>query len=314
MAEFLNRRMTLATKVEAVEGTAETLAAADANLLAYEVTFTPNQALFARKPIAQDLAPYSAIPGARSMRATFKAELKGSGAAGTAPAIGKLLRACGMDETVVASTSVTYKRALNTPTLTLGLYSIPASGNNLRMLLKGARGTWKLAPKIGDPSMLEFDFLGCDITVADIAGITPSGLETTKPQPFLSTGFTMQGVSHKISTFGLDYGNALALREDIAQASGYFSCLITDAEATFSMDPEKELVATHDYFGLLKLGTEGAMSVAIGATAGNICTITSAKAQYSKVEPSERNGVGIFRVEGKFNRNTGNDDLVIAFT
>ncbi len=314
MAEFLQRRMTLATKVEVTEGTAETLAAADANLLAYDVKFTPNQALFARKPIAQDLAPYSAIPGARSMRATFKGELKGSGTAGTAPAIGKLLRGCGMNETVVALTSVTYQRALGTPTLTLGLYAIPASGNNLRMLLKGARGTWKMAPKIGDPPMMEFDFLGCDITVADIAGITPSGLETTKPQPFLSTGFTMQSVSHKISTFGLDYGNALALREDIAQASGYFSCLITDAEATFSMDPEKELVATHDYFGIMKLGTEGAMSVAIGATAGNICTITASKAQYSKVEPSDRNGLGIFQVEGKFNRTSGNDDLIIAFT
>jgi hypothetical protein len=314
MAEFNARRMTLAGKVEAVEGTAETLAAADANALAYDVKFSPNQVLFPRKPVAQDLAAYSAIPGSRSMRATFKAELKGSGAAGTAPAIGKYLRGCGMSETVNASVSVIYQRALGQPTLSLGLYSLPASGNNLRMLLKGARGTWKMAPKIGDPSMIEFDFLGADITVADIAGITPSGLEATKPQPFLSTGFTMQSFSHKISTFGLDFGNQLALRGDIAQASGYFSCIIVDAEATFSMDPEKELVASHDYYNLLKLGTEGSMSVAIGATAGNICTITSAKTQYSKVEPADRDGIGIFQVEGKLNRNSGNDDLVITFT
>lgn len=314
MAEFLARRMTLAGKVEAVEGTAETLAAADANALAYEVKFTPNQAVFARSPIAQDLAAYSAIPGSRSMRATFKMELKGSGAAGTAPAIGKYLRGCGMSETVSAGVSVTYQRALGTPSFTLGLYSIPASGNNLRLLLKGARGTWKMAPKIGDPTMLEFDFLGCDITAADIAGITPSGLETTKPPPFLSTAFSMQTFAHKISTFALDYGNKLELRSDMAQASGYFSCLIVDADATFSMDPEKELVVTHDYYNLLKLGTEGAMSVAIGATAGNICTITSAKTQYTKVEPADRNGIGIFNVDGKCNRNAGNDDLVLTFT
>lgn len=314
MAEFLQRRMTLAGKVEAVEGTAETLAAADANCLAYDVQFTPNVNTFARKPIAQDLSAYSAIPGARSMRATFKAELKGSGAAGTAPAVGKFFKACGMSETVNASTNVIYQRALGTPTLTLGLYSIPASGNNLRHLMRGARGTFKLAPRTGDPVMLEFDFLGCYATVADIAGITPTGLETTKPQPLINTGFTMQTFSHKIGQFGLDLGNVLALRGDIANASGYLSCLIVDSEALFSFDAEKELVATHDYHGIMLAGTEAAMSVAIGASAGNICTITAPKAQYTKVTPGDRDGIGILNIEGKLNRNSGNDELVITFT
>jgi len=314
MAEFLQRRMTLATKIEAVEGTAETLAAADANALAYDCQFEPNVNVFARKPIAQDLSPYSAIPGARSMRATFKQELKGSGAAGTAPAIGKLLRACGMSETVNASTNVIYQRALGTPTVTLGLYSIPASGSNIRHLIRGARGTFKLAPRVGDPPMLEFDFLGCYATVVDIAGLTPSGLETTKPQPFLNTGFTMHGFAHKISTFSVDMGNALALRGDIANASGYLSCLIVDSDGLFSFDPEKELVATHDYHGIVLAGTEAAMSCAIGATAGNIVTLTAPKCQYRKVTPADRDGIGIFIVEGQFNRNAGNDELVITFT
>jgi hypothetical protein len=39
---------------------------------------------------------------------TFDVELTGSGAAGTAPAYGILLEACGLDVTTVASTSVTY--------------------------------------------------------------------------------------------------------------------------------------------------------------------------------------------------------------
>ena len=44
---------------------------------------------------------------------TFEVELAGSGAAGTAPPFSSLLRACGMTETIVASTSVTY--GLETP-------------------------------------------------------------------------------------------------------------------------------------------------------------------------------------------------------
>ena len=314
MAEFLNRRMTLAGKVEAVEGTAETLANADANALAYDVRFEPNVNMFARKPVAQDLSPYSAIPGARSMRATFKMELKGSGAAGTAPAIGKYLRGCGFGETVTGGVSVAYKRALGEPSMTLGLYAIPASGNNLRRLIHGARGTFKVSPRTGEPPMIEFDFLGVYSAIADIAGLTPSGLEATKPVAFLNTSFTMQTFAHKISQFAIDAGNALALRGDIAVAAGYKSCLITDSEATFSFDPETELVATHDYAGIMVAGTEASMTATIGAAAGNICTITAPKCQYTKVGQADRDGISIFSVEGKFNRSSGNDELVFTFT
>lgn len=314
MAEFLNRRMTLATKVEAVEGTAETLAAADANLLAYDVTFEPNVNMFARKPVANDFSAYSAIPGAQSMRATFRAELKGSGAAGTAPAIGKLLRGAGFGETINAGVSVVYQRALGQPSLTLGLYAIPASGNNLRKLIHGARGTFKLSPRVGDPPMIEFDFLGVYSSVTDLAGLTPTGLETTKPVSFKNTSFTMQTFAHKISQFTIDAGNALALRGDIALAAGYKSCLITDSDATFSFDPELELVATHDYHGIMLAGTEGSMTATVGSTGGNICTITAPKCQYTKVSQGDRDGISVFNVDGKFNRSTGNDELVFTFT
>jgi len=314
MAEFLARRMTFGAKVETTEGTAIAVAAADCNALAYDVRYTPNVAMFARKPVAQDLSPYASIPGARSCRMTFKMEIKGSGAAGTAPAIGKYLRACGLGETVNAGVSVVYQRALNQPSVSLAAYDIPPTGSNLRKLMRGARGTFRLNPKVGEPGMLEFDFLGVEDGVTDATGITPTGLETTKPPALLSSAFTMQSYAHKISNFSIDAGNVLAMREDITKAEGYFSCLITDTEAVFSMDPEKELVATHDYHGIWKAGTEAALSVALGATAGNICTITAPKCQYTNVQPGTRNGIEIFTVTGKFNRSSGNDELVFTFT
>ena len=39
---------------------------------------------------------------------TFEVEMAGSGTAGTAPAFGPLLKACGNSETIVTDTSVTY--------------------------------------------------------------------------------------------------------------------------------------------------------------------------------------------------------------
>ena len=315
MAEFLERRMILGTKKETTEGTANAPAAGDCNILAEDVRFEPDIDQTDRMPISSDLSPYASIAGARKARVTFKVELKGSGAAGTAPAIGKLIKACGYNEVIVASTSVTYNPlSVGVDSLTIDLYSVPASGNQIRERIIGARGTFRINARSGQQVYLEFTFMGVYVPVADAAGLTPSGLEATLPPAFLSTSFTMHGFAHKVSSFNIDLGNTLAYRTDISQASGIFSCLITGRKPTFSFDPEKELVATHDYYGKMLANTEAALSCAIGATAGNICTITAPKAQYVKVTPGGRDGLGIYTVDGKFNRNAGNDELVFAFT
>jgi len=315
MGEFIERRMILGTKKETTEGTANAPVAGDCNLLVEDVKFEPDIDQTDRNPIASDLSPYPSIAGMRKARASFKVELKGAGAAGTAPAIGKLIKACGFSETIVAVTSVTYAPlSVGVDSLTIDLYSVPASGNQIRERLIGARGTFKISAKSGQQVYLEFTFQGAYVATADAAGLTPSGLETTLPPAFLATSFSMHTYSHKVSSFNIDLGNQLAPRQDIAAASGLLSYLIVNRKPTFSFDPEKELMATHDYYGKMLANTEGALSVAIGATAGNICTITAPKAQYTKVMPGGRDGLGIFTVDGKFNRSSGNDELVLAFT
>ena len=315
MAEFLERRMILGSKVETTEGTANAPLAADCNLLVEDVKFEPDIDQTERQPVSSSLSPYPSIAGMRKARITFKVELKGSGTAGTAPAIGKLIKACGFSETTVAVTSVTYNPlSVGIDSLTIDVYSVPASGNQIRERLVGARGTFKIAAKSGQQVYLEFTFQGAYVATADAAGLTPSGLETTLPPAFLSTSFTMHTYAHKVSSFNIDLGNSLAPRQDITLASGLLSYLITNRKPTFSFDPEKELVATHDYYGKMLSNNEGALSVAIGSTGGNICTITAPKAQYTKVMPNGRDGLGIFAVDGRFNRSSSNDELVLAFT
>src|SRR3989304_4563589 len=104
----LTRRGVIAAKIEATEGTAETLVGSDANFLVIDPKFTANIALNKRLNIAESLSQFAAVPGAQMAEITFGVELKGAGGAGATPALGKLLKACGFSETVVASTSVTY--------------------------------------------------------------------------------------------------------------------------------------------------------------------------------------------------------------
>lgn len=103
MGKMLSRKAVLATKIEAAEGVAETLAGADANILISEPKFDGDFPMYKRENVDQSLSPQASIPGTRKATMTFKVECKGSGSLGTPPALGKLLKACGWAENIVGA-------------------------------------------------------------------------------------------------------------------------------------------------------------------------------------------------------------------
>jgi hypothetical protein len=313
MAEIKSRRAVVAAKIESVVGTAETLAAADANFLIMDPKFNADIPMFDRKNLDQSISPFAPIPGAQKATLTFKVENKGSGTAGTAPAIGKLMKACGMGETLVAVTSATYAPISTAfPSVTIALYK-----DGLKKQIRGARGTFKFSTKVGEPMMVEFTFEGVYDGVSDVAILTGTGIETTIPVPFLNVAsFTAVGYASKISHIAIDLGNKLEMRSDIAKAEGFIACLITDRDPKGSMDPEEELVATDDRYLKWKAGTSGTIVLPVGATAGNICTITAPKAMYTKLAEGDRGGLAVLAADFRLVRSAaaGNDELVLAYT
>lgn len=94
--------------------------------------------------------------GGSLMSVTFSAEIKGSGTAGTAPEIGPLLRVCGLDETIVASTSVTYAPvSTGYEDGTLYYYK----DGTLRKLM-GCVGTYNINLEAGSQGKAEFTITG----------------------------------------------------------------------------------------------------------------------------------------------------------
>jgi len=316
MAQFHERRMLLATKVEVTEGTREAPVGADANLLAYDVTAEADIAQFERRPLQQTNFPYSSVPGGRRAKITFKVEQKGSGTAGTAPAIGKLLKAAGFGETVVPATSVTYAPIIVAiPSLTIDLFALPESGNHLRFSMKGCRCSgFKLPGPVGNPGMYELEFSGVYDGVTDQTALTPSGLETTKPPALLTAAFSLHSFSPKVSKIDLDLGVGGAWRSDLNLAAGYLSYAVVEHKPMLAIDPEKDLVATFDWFGKKLSAAEAAWTYKFDGGAGNICTISGSKSQILKISEASRGGLGIFNVDVKLNGSSGNDAVSLAFT
>jgi hypothetical protein len=93
---MLSKIFQLASKLESVEGTAETLAAADAKVLFHNPVCKPNPKFFDRNPEAYSFTKLGKLVGSRPVDLSGSIRIKGSGTATTDPQWIKLLKACSL--------------------------------------------------------------------------------------------------------------------------------------------------------------------------------------------------------------------------
>lgn len=302
-------RSILAVAEESVEGTPESLVAGDA-VLAANIKVGPEVESESRIAMSSSLSPFGKVVGAISGKASFDIELKGSGAAGTAPECGLLLQACGLSETVVASTSVTYKPASSSiPTVTIGHYL-----DGKLYQLAGCRGTVKFTLEAGKIVKMSFEFTGTSYSETDAALLSGVSYDSTLPRPFLDASFALDSYAGVIQSMEIDLANTVSLRPDANSTGGYISAIISAREPKVTVNPEDVLVATKNWYSIMTAGTQFAMTATIGATAGNICTVTAPKAQIASRSLGDRDGIAIQEMELVLCRNSGDDELSLAFT
>lgn len=309
---MLSRKTQLLAKAESVEGTFETgIAAADGGIQIYDLKFGADFETFIRNPQRATLSQQAPMIGAGKASVAFKTELKGSGAAGTAPKYGALLKSCGFAETVVAATSVAYAPAsASIPSLSLKVVV-----DGVAHKLAGARGNVKLGFVNGQPGFLEFSFEGVYAGTEDLASVAGITYDTTDPVPFMAANCLSFGDANPVVTkLDLDMGNKLGLRPNANSANGYVSAQLTDRDPSFSLDPEMTTVAAYDWFGKLKAGTLAALTLTLGATAGNIVTISAPKCYVTKIDPGDRNGNYIANASGVMAMTAGDDEMTITLT
>jgi len=120
--------------------------------------------------------------GSRRANIEFDVELAGSGTAGTAPAWGRLLRGCGMAETITALNRVEY-----TPisggfeSLSLHYYV-----DGVRYVSRGARGNVTFKMNAYERPMLHFAMVGFDTTAFEVSA-NISGDFTAWQRPLVIT-------------------------------------------------------------------------------------------------------------------------------
>jgi hypothetical protein len=272
------RKKVFLLKIETTYGTDAVPTGALNAMLATGVKFEPMKG----SDVNRDLdLPYLSNQGSipAELHATFsgKVELAPSGAAGTAPAWGPLLRVCGVAQTVSAGVSVTYNPITdNHEGASLYLY---IDGTLYKAL--GVRGTGKFSFSAQGIPYFEFELTGLFSQPAEAAN--PAATLTAWMKPRIASKlhtptFTINAVPMVMRSFELDLGNKVEPRFLIPTEE----ILIVDKAEMIKTQVQADLLSVIDPFALALAQTDVAVNLVHGTGAGNILTLNAPAAQMQR--------------------------------
>jgi hypothetical protein len=100
-------------------------------------------------------------------------------------------------------------------------------------------------------------------------------------------------------------------RADAAVTGGVISSIITNYDPAFSFDPEADVVANYDIYGIWLAGTEAAVSLLMTDGTVNV-TLACPKMQFKAIPEGDRDGIQIYDAEGQCNHDSGNDAVSLT--
>ena len=258
------------------------------------------------------LSPFPSIPGKRSAQISFSTELRGSGAAGIAPDYGLLFKGCAMGETIAAGASVTYAPTSDKSDYTKICLTTFIDG--LRIMYLGCMGSFSVNCPLDGVPTVDWEFEAADFEVSDAALLHGDSYDAETPEPVLMSGFSFGGFHFDVTNIRFAMNNNVVLRQSANVSGGHVNAMVTGRAPSGSFDPEAVLKATDDVFGDWESGAQLPLSVRIGQRAGNICTITAPKCQYSDLGFGDRDGLLSYDAPFRLARDAGDDEISIVFT
>lgn len=310
---LLNENVVTLAKVETTYGVDAVPTGADA-LVTTQVKLTPLE----MTTVARDLdKPNSGadqeLTADHYAMIEFSVELVGSGTLGTAPAYGKLLRACRCLETVTASTSVVYTPyRQSTTSLSFEFY---LDGNRHKLL--GARGTFTIECNSQGIPYIKFQFWG--LYVAPTATANPGSLTgwdafqvptvvnyDNTPTP------TLHGYTGVFKTFTFDAGNEVKVFNN----PGEREVRITAHKARGNISMLAPPISAINYFEVARLNTLGTMKVEHGTTAALRWFFESANDTCQILKPNYGDDEGRATIDAELlfvPTNAGGDEWELRF-
>ena len=230
---------------------------------------------------------YEVIPANTRVNVTFDVEMAGSGSAGTAPKYGAILKACGLSETVVSSTSVTYA-PVTTPSDSVTLF---VNYDGIRHKVTGARGTFSINCEVNNIPRISFSLTGIFNAPTDTALPTVTVSNQASPLIFKNgstSNFAIFGFAAALQSWNLDFNNEVIYRELVG---GTKEVLITDRRPSGTAVIESVALSSHNFFTDYTGTSTGTNTWLHGTVAGNKVTVSCPQTDLGQPTYEESDGI-----------------------
>lgn len=169
--------------------------------------------------------------------------------------------------------------------------------------------------RAGAIGYMTFAFEGKALAPVDAALFTGTSVPNIVPETFLSAGVKAHGDLLCVDSFNLDFARQLARRPCANQPTGIISHRITDRLPVITIDPERELEATVDFFAKFDAATQFGFTATIGQSAGKKTIVVAGRCQYSELSNADREGIATLGASLRCNAASsgGDDEYFICF-
>jgi hypothetical protein len=257
-------------KMETVYGTDSVPTGAANAMLMKDVEFRPMEGEDVSRALERpSLGAQEEFPVALRAMLTGSVELVGSGTAGTAPAWGPLMRACGIAETVSVGVDVEYTPISDGHESCSLYFHIGPT----RHIMLGTRGNVEFTVNAQGIPVAKFSLTGLFVTPSDQARPTPDLSLFELPQVATDANtpvFTVGGTSFVLRELGFNIGNDVQPRLLI----GRESIEIVDRAESLSATVEAVPLATYNPYAIAAARTRQAVVLTHGTAAGGITTFS----------------------------------------
>lgn len=318
MAQRFSRNAIILAKLETTYATDPTPTGAANAILVSDLSINPLNA----NNVSRDLIrPYfggsEQLVGTASIECSFTVELQGSGALGTAPGYGPLLRACGMAEAITASARVDYTPITNSQESVTIYYH----DDGVRHILLGARGTFELKMNINERPMLMFRFVGIDGGISAQSNPTPTLTAFKTPSVITDpmTGDVTLGCTYSTGTLsgGTGYPSR-GIEFNIGNAVTHTPLLggetvdVTQRDVTGKIELDLTAAQEVSFMASVKANSTQGIGIVHGTATGYTVLVHAPAVQLINPSKVDLDGKRMIGYDLRAVPSTGNDDLRIC--
>lgn len=251
-----------------------------------------------------NVAPFATV--------TATIPLAGSGAAGTAPNFGMLLRACGLAETVTPDVSVSYQPATDDHES----FTVWFVEDGQLQVVPGVRGTAEIDLTVKTLPTMKYTLTGLykrpETHATALSQVLTEIVDEVPVNKANTTDFSVHGHAGCGQSLSINLGNTVAHRHLI----GCENVQITDRAIMGSVEVEAPSLATKNYFELMEsheIVQLGPITMLHGTKPGNIVEFSLPKTQLSTISRSDSDGIVHYAMDVRALPDLGDDELVIIF-